>query len=268
MFCIKCGKQNSENSKYCTDCGQTLEISNTKLQLGNNLTSKEKIILFLDIESKKNFFQSLVIYIIILCLGLALHMFIPLLDDSLGLEVTYGINIFFSFFACLLISYLKGYKLKSWIWALMAGLIGYLFGMYVGLLPLLYLLMTNSKQDNPINNNANKTLIYGLVTKGFIVVLVGILITYGSLILAAEGDTFTIFYGLVIWGFYLLLKALYYSIYPNAINKLLEKQIEKTDIKNDSTLKSNSHQKSKITSAGWVVLVIVGFIFLIALLTS
>lgn len=85
------------------------------------------------------------------------------------------------------------------------------------------------KNKNPDNSDLNKLVLEDYITrrvtnsliwKGIGFMLAGVVITLIAYSLASEGGTYFIFWGLSLYGFILLVKGLYFKIFPN---KLLEK---------------------------------------------
>lgn len=269
-YCSNCGEKNTDSANYCKSCGAIMtnvkkDRESGHKEISNNQEVRSSIF---DLETRKNVFQTALLYGLILVLGLLLHFFIPLLTESYALEVTYLINSIYSFVAILLICYIRGYQTQSWVWAIISGFVGYMLGMYLGLLPLLYIFMRKPKPESPLKNLVKKEVVYQLIRKGVIVYIIGIVTTYGSLMSANEGGTFTIFYGLVLWGFYLIGKAIYYCIDPEAIDKAIEKELAK-DKQNDTKKSSIANvSKNKPTLLGWGIIIFIILIFVFVLLSS
>ncbi len=79
-------------------------------------------------------------------------------------------------------------------------------------------------QDRVLMQEANKVA-DDVIKRGFITIAIGLGITFVTWLFASEGGTYYVFWGLVIYGGYIVLKGLYYKANPKSlINEAKKKE--------------------------------------------
>ena len=82
-------------------------------------------------------------------------------------------------------------------------------------------------QDKVLTKEANKVA-DDVIKRGLIAIAIGLGITFVTWLFASEGDTYYVFWGLVIYGVYIVLKGLYYKANPKSlINETKKKENQK-----------------------------------------
>src|SRR3989344_614173 len=219
MNCMECGKEISEKSRFCRFCGTKTSQRTHELDKSNNAGFKDIILNIFDIESKKNFWESLILYALIFFFGMSFHFLL----GSLGIlgdtnTLTYVTNGSISFLAILLFSNFRKIETTlTWILAIVGGVLGYLLSLFGGLLPLFYVLMKETNNEEDVLDKEEKQYLYGMLKSGFVWYLAGIIITLISLSTAEDGGSFTVFYGATIYGLFQMIKAMYYRANPEKL---------------------------------------------------
>lgn len=87
-----------------------------------------------------------------------------------------------------------------------------------------------TNQDQILLQEANK-IADGEIKNGFISVVIGLGITFITWLFASDGGTYYVFWGLVFYGGYVILKGIYHKVNPNAliskVNKIQEEENKK-----------------------------------------
>jgi uncharacterized membrane protein len=272
-YCSHCGKPLDQNAKFCGKCGQKVvfdKIPSQETETATVSSPDSQGTNFFNLSQKQNIFSAIIWYIIILITLLPIHLFNTEDQDVIAYLLNTLMVVIFIFGAIAL----RDWKLniKSILIIAISGLLSYLIGGIVGLLPIIFVFIT----DNP--KSPEKQLdIYQIeyirqrITKGFIIYVIGAGITLGSFFFAEEGGTFTLFYGAVLWGLFVIASGIFYFLFPKAIPEIENNQLsdqtsqEKEDesiFKKPIKLKSNNTFVNLIIYIGLVLFGIVTVVWL------
>lgn len=217
MICPNCQNEISNNAKFCNKCGIKLNLPDLVKEKNN---FKNILINLFNIQRKKNFIEAIILYGISVSLILPLYFVFPTNKDT----ETYILNAIICFLLIFLVSYFKKNKFL-YIWPIISAFIGYLFGSLYGLLVLIPVFMQNSRKKIVVINKMEKDYIFNLYKNGVIYYTLGIIVTITSY--AVSEEKYTIWYGAVIWGFYLIAKGIYYQSKPELVLKKINEYYEK-----------------------------------------
>lgn len=216
MICKNCQKEIKDNAKFCNFCGLKVEEENTKLGF------KQIILNLFDLRKKKNFIESIILCVIIVGFILPIYFIVP----STSNQNTYILNGFICFVFSLAITLFK--KDKFWyLWTLLSGIIGYLFGSYFGAAVIIIPFMRNGDVKSNSLGEIEKQFIFSFYKSGIILYLFGSIATIISFVNPSENGTYTIFYGAVIWGLIKIFQGIYYQSKPELILKKVNEYYEK-----------------------------------------
>lgn len=216
MYCKNCGKGIPDNSSFCRFCGLTVEKEAIK-------TSFKQIILNLfNLNKKKNLIEGIVLCTILIGLILPIYYIFPLSSDY----DIYLLNGFICLVSSLSLSLFK--KDRLWyLWSLLSGFIGYLFGSYAGIFVMIIPFMRSSNNQEINLGQIEKEYIYSYYKSGIILYLFGSIATLISFANPNENGNYTIFYGAVIWGLIKIFQGIYYQSKPELIVKKINERYEK-----------------------------------------
>jgi len=216
-YCGKCGEKVSSEDRFCNKCGEKILKSNPQknnLNKDNNLRKK-----LFDFSDNKGFFETFLWYVFLMIIVLPLYLYY---DDS-SLNLSYFINGGMTGILLASLVVLRRWKinLKTILSIIIGSLLGYLFGLHIGLILVFYILMTNN-EDVEIPYIFSDA-INGVIIQGFVYYLIGNAISAGGLLIADEGGTYYLLWGLIVYGIYLIFKGMFYYVFPGQLENLINK---------------------------------------------
>jgi len=259
-YCGHCGKESIHKAKFCGSCGEKISASSSKKT--QKVAKKRQdgfIARLLDFSANKGFLESLLWYGFFLITVLPLHLYYE--DDYSSL--TYQINTGMIVVILLSLMMLRRWKfnVKSISTIVIGALVSYWFGLYLGLLAIFIVLMTDGEKVKlPLGYGE---IVDALIFRGAIIYWIGNILSAGGIFIS-EDDTYYLFYGAIFYGLFVIMQGLFYYIFPNK----LKERIESNEVDESPQKELSIEEKEKIrkkTKRQTIRFFVYGFIIIAAL---